>query len=148
VELFPEVDVNATCDNVNHFFRKDLEKTVLLAGCRMVDLQSPQLSDMPSGTHDTSRIENGLIDATEAQEIVMVTSHALNRGIDPISRSILISLFIKHERWIDAQHILYKEHTSFNRLRRRALLSFAFAFEGWQRKLKSGTNLELIQYEM
>lgn len=134
VELLPELNVNETCREVDKFFRKHVERLVLLAGSRLTDLSSPNISGMPSGSTFSNNQESKLINGIDAQNIVKSISDALNRGVDPVSRKILIGLYINHDRWIDVQNVIYKEHTSFAKLRKRALLSFASSFEGWQVK--------------
>lgn len=134
VELLPELNKKKTCEEVDKFFKNHVERLVLLAGSRLIDLSSPNLSDAPSGSSFNNNQENKLINGIDAQNIVKSINDALNRGIDPVSRKILIGLYIKHDHWIDVQTVIYKEHTSFAKLRQRALLVFASSFEGWELK--------------
>ena len=133
MNLLPELDEKRTCNRVKKFFKRDLEKIVLMSGHRMVDLQSPQMTGMPSGSHFNSN-EQTMINGLDAQDIVKSVNDALNRGVDPISRKILIGLYINHQRWVDVQSMIYKEHTSFSVYRNKALIAFAYSFEGWQIK--------------
>lgn len=146
MNLFPELDENKTCDNVTKFFKKDLEKIVLLSGHRMIDLQSPQITGMPSGSSTLNRAEDRLVDGFDAQNIVKSVSDALYRGVDPVSSKILVGLYINYQRWVDVQTTIYKEHTSFAKLRRRALIAFAYSFEGWQKKNNCDKIINLKAY--
>lgn len=145
MSLLPEVNEEKTKDNVAHFFKHDLEKLVLMAGSRMTDLQSPQLSGMPSGSRLNST-EDTVINGLNSQLIVKSVSDALNRGVDPVSRKILIGLYINHQRWVDIQPSIYKEHTSFSQYRNQALIKFAFSFEGWQIRNNCDKVITLVAY--
>ena len=143
--ILPELDEKQTCARVKRFFKYDLEKIVLMSGHRMVDLQSPQMTSMPSDSNFNSN-ELTMVNGLDAQMIVKSVSDALNHGVDPISRKILIGLYIKHQRWVDIQPTIYKEHTSFAAYRKRALLTFAYSFEGWQIKNHCDKVIDLKVY--
>lgn len=146
IELLPELNRKETCEKVDKFFKNHVERLVLLAGSRLIDLSSPNLSNAPSGSSFNNNQENQLINGIDAQNIVKSINDALNRGIDPVSRKILIGLYINHDRWIDVQNVIYKEHTSFAKLRNRALLAFASSFEGWQLKNNVDEPIKLNVY--
>lgn len=146
MELVPKIDAIKTCENVSHFFKADLERIVLMSGSRMVDLSSPSFEEN-YGSSDSNSIETKMINGLDAQNIVKSIHDALFHGVDPISQKILIGLYINHQRWVDIQPLVYKEHTSFAAYRNRALITFAYSFEGWQVKNHCDKIIKLIAYE-
>ena len=143
VELVPKIDAEKTCENVKYFFKHDLEKIVLMSGNRMIDLSSPNLGGI-SGSNSFNSAETTMINGLDAQNIVKSVYDALHHGIDPISQKILIGLYINHQRWVDIQPVIYREHTSFATYRNRALILFAYSFEGWQVKNHCDKVIKLI----
>lgn len=146
MELVPKVDAVKTYDNVSSFFKDDLEKIVLMSGSRMVDLSSPSFEEN-YGSSEINGIETKLINGLDAQNVVKSVHDALYRGVDPVSQKILIGLYIKRQRWVDIQPLVYREHTSFAAYRKRALLTFAYSFEGWQIKNHCDKVIKLLAYE-
>ena len=145
MELVPKIDAVKTYDNVSSFFKDDLEKIVLMSGSRMVDLSSPSFEEN-YGSSEVNSIENKLINGLDAQNVVKSVHDALYHGVDPVSQKILIGLYIKRQRWVDIQPLVYREHTSFATYRKRALLAFAYSFEGWQIKNRCDKVIRLLAY--
>ena len=146
MELVPKIDAVKTYDNVSSFFKDDLEKIVLMSGSRMVDLSSPSFEEN-YGSSDANGIETKLINGLDSQNVVKSVHDALYHGVDPMSQRILIGLYIKRQRWVDIQPLVYREHTSFAAYRKRALLAFAYSFEGWQIKNHCDKVIRLLAYE-
>lgn len=147
LDILPNLDEDGTCDNVTKFFKKDLEKLVLLSGHRMIDLQSPQIDGISGGSGNfNNSVENKLLNGLDAQNIVKSVDDAIHHGIDPTSKKIIIGLFINNQRWVDVQNVIFKEHTSFATLRRKALIAFSYSFEGWQRKNHCDQVIVLNEY--
>lgn len=88
-----------------------------------------------------------MINGLDAQNIVKSVNDALHYGVDPVSKKILIGLYINHQRWVDIQPLIYREHTSFSVYRKYALISFAYSFEGWQVKNHCDKVIKLIETE-
>lgn len=145
MESVPKIDAVKTCDNVSSFFKNDLEKIVLMSGSRMVDLSSPSFEENYNSS-ETNGIEIKLINGLDAQSVVKSVHDALYHGVDPVSQKILIGLYINHQRWVDIQPLVYREHTSFATCRKRALLTFAYSFEGWQKKNHCDKVIRLLAY--
>lgn len=143
MELVPKIDAVKTCKNVSNFFKDDLERIVLMSGNRMVDLSSPSFEENYSSSK-ANGIETKLINGLDAQNVVKSVYDALYHGVDPVSQKILIGLYIKRQRWVDIQPLVYREHTSFATYRKRALLTFAYSFEGWQVKNHCDKVIKLI----
>ena len=145
MELVPKIDAVQTYKNVSNFFKDDLEKIVLMSGSRMIDLSSPSFEENYSSSK-TNGIETKLINGLDAQSVVKSVHDALYHGVDLVSQKILIGLYIKHQRWVDIQPLVYREHTSFATYRKRALLTFAYSFEGWQVKNHCDKVIRLLAY--
>ncbi|RVU73602.1 MULTISPECIES: ArpU family phage packaging/lysis transcriptional regulator [Lactobacillus] len=146
MELLPELNKEATCKRVKKFFTQDLEKLTLLAGQRMVDLQSPTMDGQPKGTSFGNSAENKIVNGLDAQAIVLSVNEALHTGVDETSKKILLGRYINHERWVDVQNVIYKEHTTFGKLQNHALIAFAYSFEGKQRKNNCDKIIDLKVY--
>ncbi|WP_435371327.1 ArpU family phage packaging/lysis transcriptional regulator, partial [Lactobacillus intestinalis] len=121
----PKLNEQKTYENVTNFFKRDLERIVLMSGSRMTDLASPNLNGAP-GSSNFNNVEINLINGLDAQNIVKSVNDALHYGVDPVSKKILIGLYINHQRWVDIQPLIYREHTSFSVYRKHALISFAY----------------------
>lgn len=65
-----------------------------------------------------------MINGLDAQNIVKSVNEALHYGVDPVSKKILIRLYINHHRWGDIQPLIYREYTSFSIYRKHPLISF------------------------
>ena len=146
VDLLPKLNEQKTYENVTNFFKRDLERIVLMSGSRMTDLASPNLNVAP-GSSNFNNVEINLINGLDAQNIVKSVNDALHYGVDPVSKKILIGLYINHQRWVDIQPLIYREHTSFSVYRKHALISFAYSFEGWQVKNHCDKVIKLIETE-
>lgn len=146
VDLLPKLNEQKTYENVTNFFKRDLERIVLMSGSRMTDLASPNLNGAP-GLSNFNNVEINLINGLDAQNIVKSVNDALHYGVDPVSKKILIGLYINHQRWVDIQPLIYREHTSFSVYRKHALISFAYSFEGWQVKNHCDKVIKLIETE-
>ena len=146
VDLLPKLNEQKTYENVTNFFKRDLERIVLMSGSRMTELASPNLNGAP-GSSNFNNVEINLINGLDAQNIVKSVNDALHYGVDPVSKKILIGLYINHQRWVDIQPLIYREHTSFSVYRKHALISFAYSFEGWQVKNHCDKVIKLIETE-
>lgn len=146
MDLLPKLNEQKTYENVTNFFKRDLERIVLMSGSRMTDLASPNLNGAP-GLSNFNNVEINLINGLDAQNIVKSVNDALHYGVDPVSKKILIGLYINHQRWVDIQPLIYREHTSFSVYRKHALISFAYSFEGWQVKNHCDKVIKLIETE-
>ena len=145
MELVPKIDAVKTCKNVSDFFKDDLEKIVLMSGSRMIDLSSPSFEEN-YGSSEVNSIETKLINGLDAQNIVKSVHDALYHGVDPVSQRIMMGVNIKHQRRVDMPPLVHREHTCFAAYRKRALLTFAYSFEGWQTKNHCDKVIRLLAY--
>ena len=60
VDLLPKLNEQKTYENVTNFFKRDLERIVLMSGSRMTDLASPNLNGAP-GSSNFNNVEINLM---------------------------------------------------------------------------------------
>lgn len=144
--LFPELDKEGTLDNVSDFFKKDLERLLLMSGKSLTDLKSPQLSKAPGHSNGTNSNENLLIRGLDAGAMVEAVSDTLAHS-SPVSRTILIELFIKRRPWFEVENKLFCDHNKLSYLRKKAMFEFADSFDFYQRKHNCEPIIDLHEYK-
>lgn len=146
-ELIPTPNTEKTCKRVSKFFHHDLERLVLMSGHSITDLQSPKFDTLPGGQGGTfNSQENKILNALDAELIVKSVYDAINH-MDDVSHKIIMGLYIKHQRWVDVQSVLFREHTTFAKLRKQALINFAALFETWQGRNNCNKQISLKVYD-
>lgn len=129
--LFKELDAYGTISQVADLLGDDLERLLLQTGRRLTDLKSPQLSGMPSGSHNNyteMMVINGLNAEAEVRAI-----HATIQHLPETSKQVLVGMFVDHHQWFQVSNKLFQSKSTLYRRRRQAMLEFADAFDYWQR---------------
>lgn len=130
--LFPEIDRQQTLDRISLFFKKDLERLLLMSGHGLTDLSSPILSLAPAHTNFRNPNEDKLIRGLDAESMVQAVDDAIHH-CSPISKTIMLQLYIHKRSWEQVKPMVYSENHKFSYLRRKAMLEFADAFDYWQK---------------
>lgn len=144
--LFQELDCDKTCDRVDDFLTKDLEKLILMSGRNLTDLRSPTLSSAPAHSNGTNHAEASIIRGLNA-EAELRAIHLTIYHLPEMSKIIMRDLYIyQMENWQVADAIRYG-HTQFNTLKRRAQLFFADSFDHWQRYMACQPIIDLHKYK-
>lgn len=144
--LFPEVDVVASCKTIDKFFKRDLDKLVLMSGRSLTDLKSPVLSVAPGHSNRNGAAEAAIIRGLNAEAEVRAIHNAM-ASLDQVGQAILFGLYIDHLSWHTLQDDLHVEKTQFSKLRQHALLCFADSFDYWQRQLRCEPIIDLHKYK-
>lgn len=144
--LFPEVDVVESCKTIDKFFKRDLDKLILMSGRSLTDLKSPVLSVAPGHSNRSGVAESAIIRGLNAEAEVHAIHNAIT-SLDQISQAILCGLYIDHQSWHALQDTLHVEKTQFSKLRQHALLCFADSFDYWQRQLRCEPIIDLHEYK-
>lgn len=143
--LFPEVNKQRTLDNVSNFFKKDLDRLLLMSGRNLTDLSSPKLSAAPGSSNFGNHNENKLINGIDAEAMIEAVNDTIYH-CPYTSEIILVELFIKRKSWDQVQAMVYSEHYKFSYLRRKAMFDFADGFNYWQKKHHCQPIIDLHEY--
>lgn len=141
MELFPQIDEQQTIRNAKKFLKYTFPKWILQSGLSAVDIKSPTISDMPSGTPYGNSNEQKYIRMLERQDDVKNVLRAINAPAN-FERLILREVYLNHiPDWKVANRIGYsmaREQT----LKNKALLDFACAMEAYGFDLVENEKLE------
>lgn len=131
MNLFREIDYDATADKTEYFFTKQLDRLLFRTGHSMASLKSPVMSDMPKGNSCGNNQETKLIESIEVDKVIKAVHEAIFH-CNEIGKTILIMLFIdgKSKDYV-INHIPY-EQAQFYRLKTKALVDFADLYEHYQ----------------
>lgn len=143
--LFPELNEKATLDQISSFFKKDLDRLLLMSGHKLTDLTSPKLSLAPSHSNSGNIAESNIIRGLNAETMIEAIYDAVNH-LTPSSKTIIVDLFIKRESWDYVQMKMHCGQNKFAYLRRKAMFEFADSFDYWQRKNKCEPIIDLHIY--
>lgn len=110
------------------FFEVDVPREQMLVRSA-TSITSPQFDGMPGKTSHGNGSENKMISYTEAKRHLAAINTALEL-MDPDEADVLNILLIKHETATKAALELCLSRASVFRLRKRALVDFAYAYNG------------------
>lgn len=108
------------------FFEVDVPREQMLVRSA-TSITSPQFDGMPGKTSNGNGSENKMISYTEAKRHLAAINTALEL-MDPDEADVLNMLMIKHETATKAALELCLSRASVFRLRKRALVDFAYAY--------------------
>ena len=110
------------------FFEVDVPREQMLVRSA-TSITSPQFDGMPGKTSNGNASENKMISYTEAKRHLAAINAAFDL-MDQDEADVLNMLMIKHETATKAALELCLSRASVFRLRKRALVDFAYAFNG------------------
>ena len=110
------------------FFEVDVPREQMLVRSA-TSITSPQFDGMPKAAGNGNGSENKMISYTEAKRHLAAINTALDL-MDPDEADVLNMLMIKHETATKAALELCLSRASVFRLRKRALVDFAYAYNG------------------
>ena len=110
------------------FFEVDVPREQMLVRSA-TSITSPQFDGMPGKTSNGNASENKMISYTEAKGHLAAINTALEL-MDQDEADVLNMLMIQHETATKAALELCLSRASVFRLRKRALVDFAYAFNG------------------
>lgn len=108
------------------FFEVDVPREQMLVRSA-TSITSPQFDGMPGKTSNGNGSENKMISYTEAKRNLAAINTAFDL-MDPDEADVLNLLMIKHETATKAAMELCLSRASVFRLRKRALVDFAYAY--------------------
>lgn len=126
--LLPAVNSNRTQDNVRNFLTDEFPRFIVKSGYSQLEVQSPRISDLPKSQIVGNNVEDGMIDYFESNRIVLAVVNAIDRCPKPYSK-ILRMAYILEMKDDDIIITVPYERTQFYRLKAKAFLWFADAFE-------------------
>ncbi|HCX39612.1 MAG TPA: ArpU family transcriptional regulator [Lactobacillus acetotolerans] len=133
LNLFTEIDVQATTDNVDNFLKNKIPHLLLRCGRGLTDLSSPQLSLAPAHSNGLNHQEDSIINALGIEPVVEAVHHTIY-NCSSISQIILLDIYIHNysvERTL--MDLPYERSQYFHKLKPKALLEFADRYDYWQR---------------
>lgn len=123
--LFPEVDTEATLQNVTHFLKVALPKMVRVSGQSMTDLKSPSYDGMPKAQPSGNATDARIVRRLYAEQVVRRTIEAMNH-CDKDCQPILDMLYLKgYSDTMCFRAIGYSDSSYFHDWKPKALLQFA-----------------------
>lgn len=134
MDLFADVDIDATADNVNDLLKNKLPRLALRCGEGLTDLSSPALSIAPAHTGKTDGQENMIVNSFSIAKVVDAI-HQTIFHCSTTSKFILIDNYLKH---VPQEQIImnlpYERSYYFKALKPIALNEFADRYDYWQHK--------------
>lgn len=134
MNLFADVDIDATADNVNNLLKNKLPRLALRCGCGLTDLSSPALSLAPGHTGKTDGQERMIVSSIEITKVVDAI-HQTIFHCSTTSKFILVENYLKY---VPQEQIImqlpYERSYYFKALKPIALNEFADRYDYWQRK--------------
>ncbi|WP_395389248.1 ArpU family phage packaging/lysis transcriptional regulator [Fructilactobacillus frigidiflavus] len=128
MQLFPEVDEKKTIKNAKNFFKKQLPRMMTQARISSLSIQSPSISDMPSGGAYGNSNENKYVLMLQRQKDVREVFSTL-KGMNKLQGYILNAVYLEgREDWKIAQEIGYSQ-SRYHDLKNLALINFACALD-------------------
>ena len=134
LNLFADIDVQATADNVDNFLKNKIPHLLLRCGRGLTDLSSPQLSLAPAHSNGFNHQEDSIINALGIEPVVEAVHHTIY-NCSSISKIILLDIYIHNysvERTL--MDLPYERSQYFHKLKPKALLEFADCYDYWQRE--------------
>lgn len=154
MNLIPVLNVEETQNKVRNFLENEFPRYVLKSGFSMVDVQSPNFSLAPQGSHFGNSVESKMIDHLNSPHIVESVLDAINR-CPHFEKIILTKCYVQEleESQIMAQ--IPMGRTKYYQTKSKALLLFADAFENTidlhvylKTRTKCGPNADPERYIM
>lgn len=123
--LFPEIDEEATLQNVTHFLRVALPKMVRVSGQSMTDLKSPSYDGMPKAQPSGNATDARIVRRLYAEQVVKRTVEAI-KHCDKDCRNILDDLYLQElSDTMCFMDLGFSESSYFHYWKPKALLQFA-----------------------
>lgn len=134
MNIFADIDTQATADNVDNFLKNKFPHLLLRCGCGLTDLSSPQLSLAPAHSNGFNHQENSIVNALGIEQVVEAVHHTIYH-CSSISKIILLDIYI-HNYSVDRtlMDLPYERSQYFHKLKPKALLEFADVYDYWQRE--------------
>ena len=134
MNLFADIDVQATTDNVDDFLKNKFPHLLLRCGCGLTDLSSPQLSLAPAHSNGINHQEDSIINALGIEPVVEAVHHTIFH-CSSISKIILLDIYV-HYYSVDRtlMDLPYERSQYFHKLKPEALIEFADSYDYWQRE--------------
>lgn len=126
--LLPAINVNRTMDSVRNFLTDEFPRYVVKSGYSLLEVQSTRISGMPKAQVFKNNTEESMVDHFESNRIVLLVVQSINKCPDPYSK-ILRMAYILEMKDDDIIETVPYERSQFYRLKAKALLWFADAFE-------------------
>lgn len=145
MNLFPEVDFNATAERVDTFLKIDFVRVLRMSGHQLTDLKSPELSLSPGHTNSINHNELTVINGISADAIVRAARQSIYHCLST-SKIILVGIYIDNLKPSEVANMVKYEHTQFYKLKRRALNEFADRYEYWERQYYCDPIVDLHVY--
>lgn len=128
MQLFPEVDEKKTIRNAKNFLTKQLPKMMSQARISSLSIQSPAISDMPSGGMHGNSNENKVVTMIQRQRDVKEVADTI-RGMNKLQAYIINAVYLEGKQdWKVAQEIGYSQ-SRYHDLKNLALINFACALD-------------------
>lgn len=132
MDIFADVDFDATAVNVDKLLKTKLPRLVRRCGRSLTDLSSPQLSSASAHSNRTDGQERTLVNSFNISKVVDAIYQTIAH-CSPNSRKILIANYIKYvpqEQLIAS--LPYEKTYYYNILKPIALNEFADLYDYWQ----------------
>ena len=133
MNLFADIDVQATADNVDDFLKNKFPHLLLRCGCGLTDLSSPQLSLAPAHSNGFNHQEGSIINALGIEPVVEAVHHTIYH-CSSISKIILLDIYVRYysvDRTL--MDLPYERTQYFHKLKPTALVEFADSYDYWER---------------
>lgn len=134
LNLFADVDFDATANNVEKLLKDKLPHLALRCGSGLTDLSSPALSVAPAHTGRTDGQENSIVNSFSIAKVVDAI-HQTIFHCSPTSKMILIENYLKYKSQEQIIMMLpYEKSYYYKALKPIALNEFADRYDYWQHK--------------
>lgn len=140
MNLFADIDVQATADNVDDFLKNKFPHLLLRCGCGLTDLSSPQLSLAPAHSNGFNHQEGSIINALGIEPVVEAVHHTIYH-CSSISKIILLDIYVRYysvDRTL--MDLPYERTQYFHKLKPTALVEFADSYDYWERECGVNTS--------
>ena len=134
LNLFADIDVQATADNVDNFLKNKLPRLILRSGRSLTDLSSPKLSLASAHSNGVNRQEDLIVNGLEIEKAVKAVHETIFHCRE-ISKTVLIGTYLKN--YTPNQVVMaipYEQAYFFKKIKPIALNEFADCYDYWQRK--------------
>ncbi|WP_169922443.1 ArpU family phage packaging/lysis transcriptional regulator [Lactobacillus terrae] len=127
-QIFNNVDVEKTENNVRNYFSNKFPQLVMKAGYSMSQLKSPVIDDMPSSTPYGNTVEKQLVAYIDARLVVIETIVAIDRCPIKYQRLLRLKYIDELPNYIIMERLGY-EKTQYYENTKKAYIWFANSFE-------------------
>lgn len=133
MQLWKLPKAEETAQEVDRFLRVQVKRLSRLAGVDLTMLSSPQFSQSNVGHGGGNGTEAKMMRGLEAMEALQAIRYAM-KLTGRFNEKLLTKLYIEELPVWRIRQDLYINHDSFRKVKRRALLEFADAWESVQDK--------------